>query len=71
MKLRVERRTVDVSGFPDVVVIHPDMRRNALTGVRTLRDVSRRVKNGRSHAPCWLRVTGIRVCWAGRFPGFT
>jgi hypothetical protein len=34
--MKVERRTVDLSGFPDLVVIYLGMRVNALTGVRTL-----------------------------------
>jgi hypothetical protein len=33
---RAERRTVDLSGYPDLVVIYLGMRVNALTGVKTL-----------------------------------
>ena len=33
---RVERRTVDLTAYPDLVVIYLGMRVNTLTGVRTL-----------------------------------
>jgi hypothetical protein len=33
---RVERRTVDLSGYPDLVVIYLGMRVNTLTGIKTL-----------------------------------
>ncbi len=36
MRDRVERRTVDLSGYPDLVVIYLGMRVNALTGLKTL-----------------------------------
>ncbi len=36
MSKRVERRTVDLAGFPDLVVIYLGMRVNALTGLKTL-----------------------------------
>lgn len=36
MKGKVERRTVDLSGYPDMVVIYLGMRVNALTGLKTL-----------------------------------
>lgn len=36
MKSRVERRTVDLSSYPDLVVIYLGMRVNTLTGLRTL-----------------------------------
>ena len=32
----VERRTVDLSGYPDLVVIYLGMRLNALAGLKTL-----------------------------------
>ena len=35
MKTPVERRTVDLSGYPDLVVIYPGMRVNVLEGLRT------------------------------------
>lgn len=36
MKSRVDRRTVDLTAYPDLVVIYLGMRVNALTGLRTL-----------------------------------
>jgi hypothetical protein len=36
MKSRVNRRTVDLSAFPDLVVIYVGMRVNAFTGIKTL-----------------------------------
>ena len=36
MKSKVDRRTVDLSGYPDLVVIYLGMRVNALAGVKTV-----------------------------------
>jgi hypothetical protein len=36
MKAKVNRRTVDLSGYPDLVVIYLGMRVNTLTGLKTL-----------------------------------
>ena len=36
MKAKVNRRTVDLSAYPDLVVIYLGMRVNALTGLKTL-----------------------------------
>ncbi len=36
MSLHVERRTVDLAGYPDLVVIYLGMRVNRLTGLKTL-----------------------------------
>lgn len=36
MGTQVERRTVDLSGYPDLVVIYLGMRVNRLTGIKTL-----------------------------------
>jgi hypothetical protein len=36
MGSKIERRTVDLSGYPDLVVIYLGMRVNALTGLKTL-----------------------------------
>ena len=36
MKTKVHRRTVDLSGFPDLVVIYLGMRVNTLAGLKTL-----------------------------------
>jgi hypothetical protein len=37
MPRRVERRTVDLSGYPDLVVIYLGMRVNRIAGIKTLR----------------------------------
>ena len=34
--MKVNRQTVDLSGYPDLVVIYLGMRVNALTGLKTL-----------------------------------
>jgi len=36
MRTRVDRRTVDLSGYPDLVVVYLGMRVNRLTGIKTL-----------------------------------
>jgi hypothetical protein len=36
MPIKVDRRTVDLSAYPDLVVIYLGMRVNRLTGIRTL-----------------------------------
>jgi hypothetical protein len=36
MSARVERRTVDLSGYPDLVVVYLGMRVNRITGLKTL-----------------------------------
>ena len=36
MRTKVERQTVDLSAFPDLVVVYLGMRVNALTGIKTL-----------------------------------
>ena len=36
MTTKVSRRTVDLSGYPDLVIIYLGMRVNALAGIRTL-----------------------------------
>lgn len=36
MRTRVERRTVDLSSYPDLVVIYLGMRVNRMTGIKTL-----------------------------------
>lgn len=36
MKPQVNRRTVDLSGYPDLVVVYLGMRVNAITGIKTL-----------------------------------
>jgi hypothetical protein len=42
---RVARRTVDLSGYPDLVVIYLGMRVNRLRGVRTVLGFGRRIKD--------------------------
>jgi len=41
----VERRTVDLSSYPNLVVIYLGMRVNALTGLRTLLGFGPRIRN--------------------------
>ncbi|MGA8284560.1 MAG: DUF4188 domain-containing protein, partial [Candidatus Sulfotelmatobacter sp.] len=36
MPTRVERRTVDLSGYPDLVVVYLGMRVNRIAGIKTL-----------------------------------
>jgi hypothetical protein len=36
VKTRVDRRTVDLSGYPDLIVIYLGMRVNRLTGIKTM-----------------------------------
>jgi hypothetical protein len=38
MNTKVNRRTVDLSGFPDLVVIYLGMRVNVLAGIKTAGD---------------------------------
>jgi Domain of unknown function (DUF4188) len=42
-RVRVERRTVDLSDFPDLVVIYLGMRVNVVTGLKTLLGFGRRI----------------------------
>lgn len=46
--MRVERRTVDLQGYPDLVVIYLGMRVNRLRGLRRLRELGPQI--GRSAA---------------------
>ena len=41
MATSVDRRTVDLSGYPDLVVIYLGMRVNRLTGLKTVLDSGR------------------------------
>jgi hypothetical protein len=45
MAKRVERRTVDLSGYPDLVVIYLGMRVNRLMGLKTLLGFGPRISN--------------------------
>ena len=51
MNSRVERKTVDLSPFPDLVVIYLGMRVNALTGFKTLFGFSPQIKNSVDQKP--------------------
>src|SRR6516162_2270252 len=51
MNSRVERKTVDLSLFPDLVVIYLGMRVNALTGVKTLFGFGPQIKNSVDQKP--------------------
>ena len=51
MNSRVERKTVDLSPFPDLVVIYLGMRVNALTGVKTLFGFGPQIKNSVDQQP--------------------
>jgi len=51
MSKRVERRTVDLSGYPDLVVIYLGMRVNRLTGLKTLFGFGPRISNSVAQKP--------------------
>lgn len=51
MKTHVERRTVDLSGYPDLVVIYLGMRVNRLTGLKTLFGFGPKISNSASARP--------------------
>src|SRR6516164_8761589 len=51
MNSRVERKTVYLSPFPDLVVIYLGMRVNALTGVKTLLGFGPQIKNSVDQKP--------------------
>jgi hypothetical protein len=48
---KVERQTVDLSAYPDLVVIYLGMRVNAWTGVKTLLGLGPRIKNSVAEKP--------------------
>ncbi|HZQ71202.1 MAG TPA: DUF4188 domain-containing protein [Terriglobales bacterium] len=50
-KTPVERRTVDLSGYPDLVVIYLGMRVNRLTGLKTLLGFGPRISKSASAHP--------------------
>jgi len=47
----VDRRTVDLSGFPDLVVIYLGMRVNRLTGIKTLLGFGPRISSSAAAHP--------------------
>jgi hypothetical protein len=51
MPKRVERRTVDLSGYPDLVVIYLGMRVNRLTGLKTLFGFGPKISNSVAQKP--------------------
>lgn len=51
MSKRVERRTVDLSGYPDLVVIYLGMRVNRLTGLKTLLGFGPKISNAVGRKP--------------------
>ena len=51
MAYRTKRRTVDLSGYPDLVVIYLGMRANALTGLKTLLGFGPRIANTTAALP--------------------
>ena len=51
MSGKVQRLTVDLSSFPDMVVVYLGMRVNALTGVKTLLGLGPQIKNSVEQKP--------------------
>ena len=51
MNSKVERNTVDLSGFPDLVVIYLGMRVNAWTGLKTLLGLGPQIKDSVDQKP--------------------
>src|SRR5512146_2322229 len=51
MPTRVDRRTVDLSGYPDLVVIYLGMRVNRLTGLKTLFGFGPQISKSAAAAP--------------------
>lgn len=75
MKPKVTRRTVDLSGYPDLVVIYLGMRVNTLTGLKTLFGFGPRIAKSAEEHPDGLLLhefflwslfpphAGIRQYW--------
>ncbi|MBI4000715.1 MAG: DUF4188 domain-containing protein, partial [Nitrospira defluvii] len=75
MSRRVDRRTVDLSSFPDLVVIYLGMRVNVLTGLKTLLGFGPKIARSVEARPeglllhenlLWSRVpphVGMRQYW--------
>jgi hypothetical protein len=49
--MKVNRQTVDLSGYPDLVVIYLGMRVNTLTGLKTLMGFGPRIERGVAAKP--------------------
>jgi hypothetical protein len=51
MSTRVDRRTVDLSGYPDLVVVYLGMRVNRVTGLKTLMGFGPKISSSASAQP--------------------
>jgi hypothetical protein len=51
MRTRVDRQTVDLSGYPDLVVIYLGMRVNRITGLKTLFRFGAKISSSASAKP--------------------
>jgi Monooxygenase af470-like len=49
--MTVDRRTVDLSAYPDLVVIYLGMRVNAITGIKTVMGFGPRISNAAGQEP--------------------
>jgi hypothetical protein len=49
--MTVDRRTVDLSAYPDLVVIYLGMRVNAITGIKTVMGFGPRISNAAGQKP--------------------
>jgi hypothetical protein len=62
MSNKVERQAVDLSGFPDLVVIYLGMRVNTWTGVKTLLGFGPQIKNSVEQKPDGLLLHENLAC---------
>jgi hypothetical protein len=51
MRTRVERRTVNLSAYPDLVIIYLGMRVNRITGIRPLLGFGPRISSSAAAQP--------------------
>ncbi len=63
MKPRVTRRTVDLAGYPDLVVIYLGMRVNTLTGLKTLLGFGPRIARAAEAQPDGL-LLHEQIVWS-------
>jgi hypothetical protein len=61
MTKRVERRTVDLSGYPDLVVIYLGMRVNRLTGLKTLLGFGPKISSSVTQRPHGLLLHELLI----------
>jgi hypothetical protein len=54
MRPKVNRRTVDLSGYPNLVVIYSGMRVNTLTGLKTLLGFGPQISKSVEAPPRWI-----------------